>query len=158
MNDQWFRDTWNAAKQDPSLKSTFSLADLMDRVAEEEEDAALPSPAQVDQEIYDAISSIAEMPLHETCLKLRGYRLIDQIRHLQKGKHLRWIRIDKPPYHLAHGGLLTDVKFTNRGTMLQFKVYGGRFLQHPFDQCILFQKMTTDEEIAMHLMHASVDA
>jgi hypothetical protein len=155
MTDQWFRETWNAIRQDSSLKDTISVNDILAHAQDHEYTS---SPAQIEQDIRDAISSLADIPLRETCLKLRGYRLVDEIRHLQKGKHIRWIRIDKYPHDLAHGGMLTDIKFTDRGTMLQFKVYGGRFLQHPFDQCILFQKMSADEEIALHLIHASFDA
>ena len=146
------RKLFQEARQDVSLKNTLCVDDILSG-SEEERKVPMMSANDMDREIYEALRELPGMiphEIHELCLKLRGYRLIGEIYRLDKGKHTRWIRIDRAPYVLTQGGPLTDVKFTDRGALVQFKLYGGRFLQHPFDQCLFFQKLTMEEEIALH--------
>jgi hypothetical protein len=146
------RQLFQEARQDVSLQNTLCVDDILSASVGEKEDAMI-SAKDMEREIYEVLRDlpgICTREIYEYCLKLRGYRLIDEIFRLDKGKHTRWIRIDRAPYVLTQGGPLTDVKFTDRGALVQFKLYGGRFLQHPFDQCLFFQKLTMEEEIALH--------
>jgi len=83
------------------------------------------------------------------CEKLVEYRYIDQIRYLHKGKHIRWIRYDKPDL-LTNGGIVVDIKFLDAGIHILCK-NGGRFIQFRYDDCVIFQKLSGDEQIILAL-------
>ena len=83
--------------------------------------------------------------------KLAGYRYVDEIYKLQRGKHIRWIRLckntldntNKPPT-LTSGGIVVDIKIMDTGVHILCKT-GGRYTQYKFDECLTYQKLSTDE-------------
>ena len=155
MNASQIRDIWKQTRADPTLQNTIQLSEILHSSENESSDFVLHKTIiDIERDIYDAISFLSRDAIRDTCLKLRGYRLVDEIYQIHKGKHTRWIRTDQPPYALANGGIVTDVKFTDKGVVIQFKMYGGRFMNQPFDKCIFFQKMSNDEELALHFMNA----
>ena len=83
------------------------------------------------------------------CEKLVEYRPVDQIQVLQKGRHIRWIRLTGGPYVLTNGGIIVDIRFLDTGTSILCK-NGARFMQIPFDDCLLFQKLSYDELLLLH--------
>ena len=98
------------------------------------------------EEIVDSMKSIY-LPrdvMTEYCSKLVEYRFIDQIFQLQKGKHIRWIRKDFIKPNLTNGGIVMDIKFTNKGVSILCKSR-DRFLQYNFDDCLTYQKLSPDE-------------
>jgi hypothetical protein len=98
------------------------------------------------EEMVDSMKSIY-LPrdvMAEYCSKLVEYRFIDQIFQLQKGKHIRWIRKDFIKPNLTNGGIVMDIKFTNKGVSILCKSR-DRFLQYNFDDCLTYQKLSPDE-------------
>jgi hypothetical protein len=105
----------------------------------------------------EVIASLRSLPISNTvisefCSKLIEYRFIDQIFQLQKGKHIRWIRKqqgktthDIQPI-LTNGGILLDIKFTNKGVSILCK-NKDRFIQYNFDDCLTYQKLSADEMV-----------
>lgn len=82
--------------------------------------------------------------------KLIGYVYIDEICDIQKGRHVRWIRITPGSnLTLTNGGVIMDTKFTNNGTQILCKNKVNKFIQYKFDDCISFQKMSKQEEIIL---------
>ena len=84
--------------------------------------------------------------------KLKLYRLVDDVFALHKGKHVRWInKVDKT-HKLYTGGIAVDIKFYDNGTqILIFNKYLKRNFQIHFDKIFLFQKLSFEEEIVLHL-------
>ena len=87
------------------------------------------------------------------CKKLCEYRLTDQIYQIHKGKHVRWIRfrttnVEENDRILTNGGIVVDVKFLDNGTHILCK-NGGRFIQYRFDDCLTFQKLSSDEQMIL---------
>ena len=80
--------------------------------------------------------------------KLSEYRYVDEIFQLHRGKHIRWIRRDKPDT-LTNGGIVMDVKFLDTGTHILTKNGMNRFIQYNFDDCITFQKMSSEEQMIL---------
>jgi len=78
---------------------------------------------------------------------LAMYRFVDEIRDIHMGKHIRWIR--KGTNTLTNGGIALQVKFLAKGTYLLCK-NGNRMMQYLFDDCITFQKVTTEEWIVLN--------
>lgn len=108
----------------------------------------------ITQNIYNTIN---ELPIesnkkHEICKKLTNYRYIDEIKDLHIGKHIRWIPRNKYP-KLMPGGIVTNFKFTDSGTYvlckLAFNPHSTNFVQINFDDMIIYQKLSTDEQLIL---------
>jgi hypothetical protein len=84
--------------------------------------------------------------------KLAGYRYVDEIYKLQRGKHIRWIRLYKNTLEnnqydipkLTSGGIVVDIKIMDTGVHILCKT-GSRYTQYKFDECLTYQKLSTDE-------------
>jgi len=98
------------------------------------------------EEIVESLISISLSPdlLPEFCSKLVEYRFVDKIFQLQKGRHVRWIRKENAKPNLTNGGIIMDVKFTNKGVSILCK-NKNRFIQYGFDDCLTYQKLSADE-------------
>jgi hypothetical protein len=75
--------------------------------------------------------------------KLYGYLWTERIYEFICGRFYRWMYNGR----LTTGGILVDVRFTDKGVHLLFKI-GTRFQQIAFDSAVFFQKMTHDDTIA----------
>ena len=73
--------------------------------------------------------------------KLDGYKQINQICDLLRGRHIRWLRNSQ----LTNGAILVDIKFLDSGTHLLCKNPIGKMFQIKYDDCVIFQRMTADE-------------
>lgn len=100
--------------------------------------------------------NLSTSQISELCEKLIEYRLVDQIHMLHKGKHIRWLRIPtQETVHtinkssLTNGGIVVDIKFLDNGIYILCK-NGFRFIQIRFDDCLIFQKMSTDELLVLN--------
>jgi hypothetical protein len=125
----------------------------------------------VTQEICEKIS---DLPIpyeskENICKKLIGYRYVDEIHELHKGKITSWIRIKKSAAQellerqikgsentytiqpkLSGTGILVNIKFADRGTNVVISnPPNHRFTQYRFDDCLTFQKMTEEEQLIL---------
>jgi hypothetical protein len=80
--------------------------------------------------------------------KLMKYRYVDEINDLLKGRMVRWIRTGGTN-KLTNGGMVTNITFTNNGINVQIMSCNRRFINYKFDECITFQKLTTQEELIL---------
>ena len=81
--------------------------------------------------------------------KLADYRYVDELYQLQRGKHVRWIRIPTNTLEniqptLTNGGIVVDIKIQDTGVHVLCK-NGKRYIQYKFDDCLTYQKLSTDE-------------
>jgi len=86
--------------------------------------------------------------------KLKGYRFVDEIKDIKPGTFLKWIPInndnDKNEYLPLHsGGIICDIKLTDNGTYIACKNFVGRFYQFKLDDALIFQKLTSQEQIIL---------
>ena len=81
------------------------------------------------------------------CDKLIGYRFVENLNELHKGKHVRWIR--KSTNKLTNGGIIVDIKFLNNGIQILCKNSMNRFIQYKYDECITYQKMNEAEQLVV---------
>ena len=79
--------------------------------------------------------------------KLNGYRVVDEIYELHKGKMVRWIRNDTDK--LTNGGIVTDIKFLENGVHVLCMNSQRRFIQYKYDDCYTFQKMSIEEQLIL---------
>ena len=85
--------------------------------------------------------------------KLKGYRYVDEVNELKYGAFVRWIPITDPenlPLH--YSGIICDIKITDNGIQLVCKNFMHRHYTFQMDECLIFQKITPQEEIVLHAL------
>ena len=86
--------------------------------------------------------------------KLNGYRYVDEIDELKCGTYLKWILLTDPDpdnLELNKGALFCEIKCKDDGVFIVCKNMGfsSRHFQIKMDECLLFQKLTTQELILL---------
>jgi hypothetical protein len=150
------------AMKDPTLFSTMDVEKLLESIENDKNDYLQnKSMKTITQEIYETVQKLrlSQETKLEYCQKLIGYRLVDDVHELHVGKHVRWIRESSkekaltnglaPAQVLTNGGIVTTIKFLDNGTQILCKSSGQRFIQFKFDECIIFQKMSLEEQLIM---------
>jgi len=124
-------------------ESSLDIDEILENSAPKDADDLL---LNISEEIIESMISISLSPdlIAEYCSKLVEYRFVDKIFQLQKGKHIRWIRKGNLDPTLTNGGIIMDVKFTNKGVSILCK-NKNRFIQYGFDDCLTYQKLSADE-------------
>jgi len=85
--------------------------------------------------------------------KLKGYRYIDEINDLKHGSFIRWIPITNPAYlPLHHCGIICDIKIIDDGVLITCKNFMYRHYTFKMDECLVFQKLTTQEQIIINAL------
>ena len=163
-------DMFRDARSDPTLKSQIDVDELLAVIEDQKHDhLADKSLKSIAKEILDeltAVFGLHKQPMFtkqtiinrkqfikELYNKLKEYRLINEIFEIHRGKHVRWIRrptsmVSLPPA-LTAGGIVMDIKFLDTGTHVLIKSPGGRFLQFKYDDCVIFQMLSADEQLIL---------
>ena len=144
------------AMKDPTLFSTMDIDKLLESIENDKNDYLQNKSMKIiTKEIYETIQNLqlSQKTKLEYCQKLLGYRLVDDVHELHVGKHVRWIReqvlTNGQAKVLTNGGIVTTIKFLDNGTQVLCKSSGQRFIQFKFDECIIFQKMSLEEQLIM---------
>jgi hypothetical protein len=103
----------------------------------------------IQKDIYNALaeSTVPKYVIKTCCEKLTEYRYVDEIRDVHKGKNVRWLR--HGTQKLTTGGIVVDIKFLDNGTHVLVKNNMNRFIQYKFDECLTFQKLSTEEQLIL---------
>ena len=145
-------EIYKSAIEDPTLLSTIDIDALIKKM-ENNHYLENKSLDDVSKEIFDAIHSLGcseedEENQQKICMRLSGYRLVDRICDLRNGRLVRWIK-KKNPKILTNGGLLVNVSIENTGVKLLCKNNMNRFFNFFFDDCLVFQKLSVEEQIVL---------
>jgi len=140
------------AMKDPSTFSTLDIDQLLDKI-ENETNAYLDGKSMntITDEIYEKIneSNLRTEYAKELCSKLIGYRYVDGMNELHKGKHIRWLRTTSKEKILTNGGIVVNIKFLDNGIHVVSKNSQHFFIQIKFDECIIFQKLSVEEQLIL---------
>lgn len=150
INEININKMFEEAIKDPNLFSTLDIENLLNTLETDKNDYLETKTMQsITDDIYETVSNQIQTlkNVEEVCKKLAGYRYVDEINELHKGKHVRWIRINGET--LTNGGIVVDIKFLDNGIQVMCKNSMNRFIQYKFDDCITFQKLTTDEQLIL---------
>ena len=82
---------------------------------------------------------------------LNTYRYVDEISDLKSNVYIRWIRLDSPN-KLTKGAISCSVKITNEGMLVMCKNHYGKFFYINMDECVIFQKITSEEGVLLSAM------
>lgn len=140
----------NTATKKYLLELLDTTSDLSDSLLDIKEDDDFPSylyaktAISIQKEISDVC--ILENIPQNILDKLTEYRYVDKICDLIRGKHVRWIRLSTTITNsLTKGGIVADIKFLENGIYILIKNALNKFMQYKFDDCITFQKLSTEE-------------
>lgn len=141
------------AREDPSLFSRINVEELLESIESVKNDF-------LENETYETISatlfqSLTKLPINqktveEHCKKLVGYRFVDELHLLHKGKYVRWICHDNPS-KITRGGVVVDIQFSDFGANILCRLVTGHFLRYRFDKCNTYQKLTDEEQMILML-------
>ena len=139
-------DIFEEAKADPSLFSSIDVDALLEKMetAHYLENKGI---ADISKEVFDAIDELdleKEVAV-DYCTRLTGYRYVDRICDLRNGRLMRWIKNGS----LTNGGILVNVKMEPKGVQLLCKNNIHRFFNVRFDDCLIFQKLTMEEQLVL---------
>jgi YesN/AraC family two-component response regulator len=155
MSEIDINEIFENAMKDPELFSRLDIEKLLENI-ENEKNNYLDGKTMksINDEIYEKISQFKSCDHQEICNKLIGYRYVDELHELHKGKHVRWIRLYKDTtkmddIKLTNGGIVTDIKFMNNGTHVLCMNSMRRFIQYKFDECLTFQKLSMEEQLIL---------
>lgn len=82
---------------------------------------------------------------------LLEYRYVDEVDELRLGSYIRFFRLTSDTLDLARGGFLSDIQVQNEQIVLLFK-NNTKFFKLKLNECILFQKNTTQEKILIQIL------
>tara|TARA_B110000285_G_C14939291_1_gene521198 strand:- start:39 stop:476 length:438 start_codon:yes stop_codon:yes gene_type:complete len=86
-------------------------------------------------------------------MKLKEYRIVDDLSDLQVGCYLRWIPLKNPDeLNLTNGAFVTDYKMYTSGIVVICRNQYNRFVQIKFDENMMFQKITDQEKIILSVI------
>jgi len=143
------QDLIDSEKNNPDLESTLDVPALLAAAENVSSDFLnTHSLSTISQDNLNAIQStgILGEQLQNITNKLVEFYHIDYIYQIHKGKHVRWLRNGR----LTNGGIVVDIKFLDTGTHILCKCR-ERFIQYKFDECITFQRLSTDEMMILQL-------
>jgi len=138
------------ALQDPSLLSAIDIDQLLSMMDNPKtdylENRTMPELAN---DVSDALTQLLndDLKILEYKIKLGGYRFVDELHELHKGKHVRWIRRENGK--LTNGGIVVDIRFLDNGTHILCMNSMRKFIQYKFDDCLTFQKLSTEEQLIL---------
>ena len=85
--------------------------------------------------------------------KLKEYRYIDEINDLKHGSFIKWIPITDPSYlPLHHCGMICEIKITDNGVFITCKNFMHRHYTFKMDECLIFQKLTSQEKVIIYAL------
>lgn len=81
---------------------------------------------------------------------LKEYKYIDEMNELKYGSFVRWIVITDPTnIELTRGAIFCEMKILDEGVFMVCKSFGNKHFQVKFDECLVFQKLTSQEQVLL---------
>jgi len=151
LSNEFINKVFEDAKNDSSLLDTIDINEII--AMSENENMDYINEKTMNDILTIVYNSLKEIPINETrrneiYSKLAGYRVIENIYELHKGKHIRWIRYNNPE-KITNGAIVAEIKFHDNGTHVLCKTIQNRIFQIKYDGCLIFQKLTTGEQLVL---------
>ena len=86
--------------------------------------------------------------------KLKYYRHVDEMPDIEFGNYIRWIPIKNSTTEikLTNGGLIIGIEIFDNGIHIKCKNNMNRIFQIKLDECLVFQKLTDQEQILLKVV------
>jgi len=149
MNETDIETIFNNIRKDSSLLNTIDINQLL----ENERNESLENKTLDDilQEIIEVFKEqgLTNKKIKDFCESLAGYRYIENLYDIHRGKYIRWVNKSSMT-KITNGGIVMDTKIMDEGTQILCKTSSNRFFQIKFDNNIIFQKLTTGEQLVLY--------
>ena len=150
-NNDFINKIFEDAINDESLSSTLNIDELIKTTNTEHTDYL--NEKTMDDILNEMQNALSELVINDKTKqlfynKLAGYRVIGNIYELHKGKHIRWIR-NKSPDKIMNGAIVAEIKFYDSGTHILCRTMQKRVFQIIYDDCLIFQKLTSGEQLIL---------
>jgi hypothetical protein len=128
---------------------------LLKALDDESNENILDFTSQKIKEMNLKIIKELQLPRNKTLdilKKLGYYKYVDEMSDLKYGTYIRWIPINNPnTIILKKGAVFCEMKITDDGVFLVCKNYGynSKHFQIQMDTNLIFQKLTTQEQILL---------
>jgi len=151
MNNEFINKIFEDAVKDETLLSTLNVDELINTTNAEHMDYL--NEKTMDNILNEIQCALSELVINDPTKqsfynKLAGYRLIGNVYEIHKGKHIRWIR-NKVPDKITNGAIVADIKFCDNGTHVLCRTMQKSVFQIKYDDCLIFQKLTTGEQLIL---------
>tara|TARA_A200000113_G_scaffold177502_1_gene162925 strand:- start:35 stop:466 length:432 start_codon:yes stop_codon:yes gene_type:complete len=84
---------------------------------------------------------------------LKDYRFVDELDEIQIGKYVRWFNLaNQESISLTNGGIIIDIKDGKEDILIVCKNNRNRIYTFRLNQCIVFQKLSTQEQILIKII------
>ena len=150
-------DIIKEAQNDPELFSKIDTAKLLESLESVKNDFLENQTIDtISTNVFDSLVQLGvdKDILKTHCEKLVGYRYVDELHLLHKGKYVRWIRHDMPD-KLVKGAVVVDIQFGDFGANILCRLVTGDFLKYRFDKCNTYQKLTDEEQLILIIYEQS---
>ena len=85
--------------------------------------------------------------------QLKEYRYVDTIDAIRYGSYIRWIPLKNPnEIKLTNGGIICDMKSKDDSVIITCKNRMNRLFNLKLEECMIFQKLTSQEEVILSAM------
>lgn len=145
------------AQNDPELFSKIDTAKLLESIESTKNDfLANQTIDSISENVFESLVQLKleKNTLQSHCEKLVGYRYVDELHLLHKGKYVRWIRHDTPD-NLVKGAVVVDIQFGDFGANILCRLVTGDFMKYRFDKCNTYQKLTEEEQLILTIYDKS---
>ncbi len=139
------------AQQDPTLLSQINTIELLKSLESVKNDFLENETVDtISKNVFDSLVrlNVSEELLEDYCHKLSGYRFVDELHLLHRGKYVRWIRHNSPE-KLMKGAVVVDVQIGDFGANILCRLMTGDFLKYRFDKCNTYQKLSDEEQLIL---------
>ena len=134
----------------------FSVEALLKAVDNENNESILQlSSSAIKQQKNDILQKLGVKgpTLADLHKRLKDYRYVDTLEHLNFGAFVRWINISDPKeVYITNGGYVCEMTVTNETIMVRCKNVYHQFFQFDFNACLVFQKLSNQEKVLLYAM------
>jgi len=129
--------------------------DDLDLIADELKNSNLTSSGEIKEMKNNILQKMLfdkdELKLYHKLLT--NYRYIDEIDELKYGSYLRWFKLnEKESMKLMKGGFIIEIKQNNKHEIVIVCKNYGRIFSLKMNECIIFQKNTSQEELLIKIL------
>ena len=110
------------------------------------------SSKQINEMTHTMLTELDLTPaiFKEYFTKLKQYRYIDELNDLKIGAFIRWIPLTDPEnIYLTQGGIICDIKITDKGIALVCKNFAHKHYHLNPDELMIFQKLSGQEQVLL---------
>ena len=143
------QEIYEQALIDPNLLSTINIDELLENIeSETTEYLEGKTLATISKTIRNLLETTDYFQNIDSIFdKLIGYRYVERVCEIRTCVYIRWINPVKK--RLETGGTVISIKICDKCVQVICKTVTGRHVSFRFNECIVFQKLTTEEQLIL---------